>query len=120
MRFASCDPVVILAQQSDPAYMAQRARQIMETLTGKVWCYSADSGEWTLEPVYDGSIKGGGVSVDGAFELADSLDAPPRRVVPDGISVRPDLYSLWTQHEIAMCSLRRKFNVVATRPTVTE
>ena len=50
------DPAVVIAQQYDPAYMAQRAIKLAHAHDGKQWTYSEETGQWTLETVYSGSV----------------------------------------------------------------
>ena len=50
------DLSTILANQSDPAYMAAVARQRAAVQDGKTWRYNALTGEWYLRKVVDGTV----------------------------------------------------------------
>lgn len=47
----------ILANQSDPAYMAAVAKQRAAVLEGKRWKYNEKTGQWYLKRVVDGTAK---------------------------------------------------------------
>jgi hypothetical protein len=47
----------ILANQSDPSYMAAVARQRALVQEGKVWRYNRATGEWYLRKVVDGTVQ---------------------------------------------------------------
>lgn len=50
------DLPTILANQSDPTYMAAVARQRALIQEGRAWRYNALTGEWYLRPVVDGTV----------------------------------------------------------------
>ena len=53
---AAKDLGTILANQSDPAYMAAVARQRAAIREGKAWRYNAFTGQWYLRKVVDGTV----------------------------------------------------------------
>lgn len=47
----------ILANQSDPAYMAAVAQRRHALLEGHRWAYNDKTGQWYLKKVHDGAVK---------------------------------------------------------------